>query len=237
MAIIGPSNVVLKLDSNPIKAEVLSHFGHPTVRVELDDPSLEHILRTAGDFMAGYFPFEEQIAVFYTQPLVTEYPLPEDAYWIKQVKWDPAVTRIGDIFGAESFLFCFADGFKILRDDNILIDIKDWNEKKFKCKTPYGNKKVILNRHEVDQELIKLSYENGYVICTPNHPIKINNIDKLEDWVSAKDCEIGLKLISNGKIVELIKIENVDKGYTTTIYVPGAHCFYGCHEGDPILVH
>jgi len=107
MAIIGPSDgpTVLKLDSNPIKKEIMSHFGHPTVRVELEDDHFETIIRTAGDFIAGYFPFEEKIATFFTKPLVNEYPLPEEAYWVKQVKWDPAVTRIGDIFGAESFLF------------------------------------------------------------------------------------------------------------------------------------
>ena len=107
MAITGPSEgpVVLKLDSNPIKAEVMSHFGHPTIRVELEETHFEMILRTAGDFLAGYFPHEEKRAYFYTKPLVDEYPLPSDAYWIKQVMWDPSITRIGDVFGSESYLF------------------------------------------------------------------------------------------------------------------------------------
>lgn len=96
---------VLKLDTNPTKMEVLTHFGHPNVRVEITEEQFESIFRSAGDFIAGYFPFEEQIATFYTKPLVNEYDLPPNAYWIKQVFWDPAVTRIGDIFGAESFLF------------------------------------------------------------------------------------------------------------------------------------
>lgn len=96
---------VLKLDLNPTKLEVLSHFGHPSVKVELEEIHFETIFRSVGNFIAGYFPFEEKIATFYTKPLVTEYDLPPDAYWIKQVKWDPAVTRIGDIFGAESFLY------------------------------------------------------------------------------------------------------------------------------------
>lgn len=96
---------VLQLDTNPTKFEVLAHFGHPNVRVELDESQFESIFRSAGEFIAGYFPFEEKIATFYTKPLINEYDLPPDAYWIKQVKWDPAVTRIGDIFGAESFLF------------------------------------------------------------------------------------------------------------------------------------
>lgn len=121
MAIIGPSQgpVVLKLDSNPIKAEVMAHFGHPVARVELDETHFEMLLRTAGDFIAGYFPFEERYAVFYTRPLVNEYPLPADAYWIKAIHWDPAFTRIGDIFGAESFLFNIGN---ITGVQNLLLD-------------------------------------------------------------------------------------------------------------------
>ena len=94
---------VLKLDTNPTKLEVLAHFGHPTVKVEITEDQFETIFRSAGAFIAGYFPFEEKKAMFWTNPLTTEYDLPPDAYWIKDVKWDPAVTRIGDIFGAESF--------------------------------------------------------------------------------------------------------------------------------------
>lgn len=101
----GGCGAVLKLDTNPTKQEVMAHFGYPTIRVEITEEQFETIFRSAGAFIAGYFPFEEKIATFYTQPLVNEYALPPDAYWIKQVMWDPAVTRIGDIFGAESFLF------------------------------------------------------------------------------------------------------------------------------------
>lgn len=121
MAILGPNAgpTVLKLDSNQIKAEVLSHFGHPVSRVELDESHFEMLLRTAGDFIAGYFPHEELYAVFYTKPLVNEYPLPSDAYWVKQVMWDPSVTRIGDIFGAESFLFNIGN---ITGVQNMLLD-------------------------------------------------------------------------------------------------------------------
>lgn len=228
---------VLKLDLNPTKLEVLAHFGHPSIKIELEEIHFESIFRSVGNFIAGYFPFEEKIATFYTKPLVTEYDLPPDAYWIKQVKWDPAVTRIGDIFGAESFLFCFADGFKILNSDDTLIDISEWKDN-FKCKTPYGNKKLILNRHEIDQNLIKVEHECGSIICTPNHPLKINNINELDDWLSADECSIGTKLVTEKGLSEVTNIDlECDHGYTTTVYVPGAHCFYGCHEGDPVLVH
>jgi hypothetical protein len=110
---------ILKLDTNPTKQEVLAHFGHPYVTVELDESHFETIFRTAGEFIASYFPFEEKKAVFYTKPLVNQYDLPKDAWWIKQVMWDPAVTRIGDIFGAESFLFNIGN---ITGIQNLLLD-------------------------------------------------------------------------------------------------------------------
>ena len=107
MAIIGPPNLpqVLKADSNPLKLRVLHHFGHPNIRVELTEEQLEEMLRVTGDFISQYFPLEERYAYFYTQPLVTKYDLPEDAYWIREVAWDPAVSRINDIFSADMFLF------------------------------------------------------------------------------------------------------------------------------------
>jgi len=121
MAIIGPEQLpaILKIDSDPIKMEVLSTLGHPVVNVELTEPQLEQAIRVTGDFIATYLPFEEKYAYFYTQPLVNEYDLPTDAYWIKDVKWDPATTRINDIFGAESFLFNIGNVTGI---QNILLD-------------------------------------------------------------------------------------------------------------------
>lgn len=107
MAIIGPSNLpaVLKVDSNPLKFHAISMLGHPVVMVEGMEPQFEQALKSAGDFIAQYFPLEERYAFFMTQPLQAEYPLPPDAYWIRNVQWDPATTRIDQIFGAESFLF------------------------------------------------------------------------------------------------------------------------------------
>lgn len=107
MAILGPENLplVLKVDSNPLKFHAISMLGHPVVMVELMEPQFEQVLKSTGDFIAQYFPLEEKYAFFMTQPLQAEYPLPPDAYWIRNVKWDPATTRIDQIFGAESFLF------------------------------------------------------------------------------------------------------------------------------------
>jgi hypothetical protein len=107
MAIIGPTQLpaVLKADSNPLKLRVLHHFGHPNVNVELTEDQLEEMLRVTGDFIVQYFPMEERYAYFYTQPLVEEYDLPADAYWVREIAWDPVSNRIQDIFGAEMFLF------------------------------------------------------------------------------------------------------------------------------------
>lgn len=107
MAIMGPPQlpVVLRVPSDPVKFEVMSTLGHPVVMVELMEPQLEQAIRVTGDFIAQYFPLEHQFAYFYTKPLIAEYDMPPDAYWVQDVQWDPATTRIGDIFGAESFLF------------------------------------------------------------------------------------------------------------------------------------
>ena len=107
MAIIGPKNLphVLKADSNPLKLRVLHHFGHPNVNVELTEDQLEELLRVTGDFICQYFPLEERYAYFYTKPLISAYDIPPDAYWIREVAWDPVMNRIQDIFGAEMFLF------------------------------------------------------------------------------------------------------------------------------------
>ena len=107
MAIVGPKDlpVVLKLNPDPIKAYCLAKLGHPGVDVEVTEAQFEIAFRSACDFIAGYFPREQRLKVFYTQPLQPTYPMPEDAYWIQEVKWDPVSTRIDDVFGAESFLF------------------------------------------------------------------------------------------------------------------------------------
>jgi hypothetical protein len=107
MAIIGPNDlpVVMKVASDPMKAYCLAELGSPGVAVEITEQQFEIALRVTGDFIAGYFPREQKLALFYTEPLVATYPMPDDAYWIQEVQWDPVTTRIDDVFGAESFLF------------------------------------------------------------------------------------------------------------------------------------
>lgn len=105
--------------SEQIKMHVQSQLGHPLVLVELQETQYEQILRSAGDFIAQYFAREEKYAYFMTQPLQAEYKLPQDSYWIQNVVWDPVVTRIQDIFSAESFLFNIGNVTGI---QNLLVD-------------------------------------------------------------------------------------------------------------------
>ena len=111
MAIIGPADlpVVCKMDTNPMKKFILSKLGYPHVDVEIYEDQWEAIWRVAGDFIAGYFPREQRLAVLYTQPLKSTYPMPKDAYWIQEVSWTPNTTVIDDVFGAGNFVFNVAN--------------------------------------------------------------------------------------------------------------------------------
>jgi len=107
MAIISPADLpsIMKVRSEPMKKYVLSKLSSPVTDIEITEDQWETIWRVAGDFIAQYFPREQKLAVFYTTPLQSTYCLPEDAYWVQSVNWDPVTTRIDDVFGAESFLF------------------------------------------------------------------------------------------------------------------------------------
>ena len=135
MAIIVPNDlpVVLKLNADPMKAYCLAQLGSPAVAVEITEDQFEIALRVTCDFICGYFPREQKLALFYTQPLVSTYPMPDDAYWIQEVQWDPVTTRIDDVFGAESFLFNIGNISGILDrlqtiQNNILIIPVDNND-------------------------------------------------------------------------------------------------------------
>lgn len=134
MAIIGPADlpVVCKLRSDPLKRWIKSHFGWPNVEVELSEDQLEQIIGKMGDWVAGYFPREQKVAVFYTNPLQPTYPLPSDAYWVQEVSWDPVTTRIDDIFSAESYLFNVANVAAvqgILLDYHLLQSYRKFSQK------------------------------------------------------------------------------------------------------------
>ena len=242
MPIIGPPDLpaILKMNTpltNEIKKYVLTQLGYPTVDVELTEDQFETILRTSGDFITHYFPKEGKLAMFRTVPLVGTYDLPSDAYWVQEVAWDPVVTNIGDIFSAESFLFCFGAGMKVLRCDGALIDVLEWRND-YRIKTPYGSRMIVIETHDAQQDLVQIDYDGGKLICTPNHPVKIKGTqDMINDWVSAVDSFGHVLVDANGELHEIYDVSDVDRGETTTIYAVGAHCLYGCHDGVPVMVH
>jgi hypothetical protein len=241
MAIIGPADlpVVLKVDSNPLKLRALTALGYPNVNVEITEQQMEVALKFVGDWVASYFPLTEKWAIFYTQPLVSTYPIPEGAYWVNDVFWDGSSTLIVNIFSPEMFLFCFADNFKILSADDRMIPVSAWDENKFKAKTPYGPRKLKLTRHEDQQLLMKVEYQSGSVVCTPNTPIKIGSFtysDALNGWVNAAEIPLDSNLVTQYSRPKIISINPAGEGPTTTIKSPTG-CFYGCHEGEPILIH
>lgn len=236
MAITGPSELpyILRVDSDPMKKYVLSKLGHPVVEVEISEDQWETVLKTTGNFIAHYFSKEQMFAVFYTQPLQSEYDLPNNAYWIQEVAWDPVTTMIDQIFGAESFLFCFGPGTKILRSDGELVPIEDWQED-YKAKTPYGDKQIEIEEHDKEQPLLEITHEHGKVLVTPNHPLKtyIEN-DMLNGWLPAEECIEGTELTATYGSSKIIKVEK-SSGYTRSAVIPSAHCVWVGSKGQPIL--
>jgi hypothetical protein len=110
VAILGPKDlpVVVKLggkDNNELKKWLNAKLGGGVVGVELTEDMIEIAMKSALDFIAGYFPREQRLAAFYTQPMQNTYPMPRDAYWVENVSWDPALANLFDIFNAETFLF------------------------------------------------------------------------------------------------------------------------------------
>lgn len=237
MAIIGPEQLplILKVPSDPVKFEILSTLGHPTVMVELTETQLEQAIRITGDFIAQYFPYEEKIAFFNTQPLVNEYPLPPDAYMIRDVKWDPATTRIGDIFGAESFLFCFPRATRIMDKDGSMQDIREWDTS-WKAKTPFGSRRLnIFKRNSKHhQPARKIEYDGGSIVTTINHPMRCVN---KQMWLNNDEFEIGdmLEGVDDSKRISGFKTGGLVESYS--VDVPKAQCLYVAHDGDPVLVH
>lgn len=237
MAILGPSqmpSIFRKQDTDPLKLHAVNQLGGPSVAVEVTESQWEESIRTAMDFISQYFPLESKIAYFYTQPTVIEYDIPEDAYWVVRVSWDPVTTRIDNVFGAESFLFCFDDDIKVVCDDGLL-PVKDVGN--LKLITPFGRRKLIKKHHHRKQQLIELTYDDGLIRCTPNHPIKCAEGDLINGWLTANECKPGMQLLMMDGPTKLRKTKWIERQSTTAINVLGAKCFFGCHDGKPILVH
>ena len=192
MAIIGPSQlpVVLKVDSNPLKFHVLSQLGHPVVLVELAETQLEQVLRSTGDFIARYFPIEERYAFFNTIPLQAEYPVPEDSYWIRTVSWDPATTRIDEIFGAESFLFNIGNisGIQnILTDYHLLLSYRKFSQKILGTE---GQWEYVKSSGELGGDKIRL-----FPVPKSTYPVIIEYVPSVDEFRSPQAREITYRAV------------------------------------------
>lgn len=234
MAIIGPADLpsILKVRSEPMKKYVLSKLGHPHVMVELSEDQWETIYRVAGDFIAGYFPKEQRLAVFYTNPLQSTYPMPADAYWVQQVQWDPATTRIDDVFGAESYLFCLSPDFSILDKDGKLQQLGDWRSH-WKAKTPRGNRQLQVVKRDNERALpkVRIFYDGGTIEATNNHVIR-----SLGKWKEFLEVTVGDKLLG---VKDSLNVHNVEQFVSSdAISVrSSAGEYYGCTSGEPVLIH
>lgn len=235
MAIIAPADLpsILKLRSEPMKKYVLSKMGYPHTEVEISEDQWEVIFRVAGDFIAGYFPREQKLSVFWTSPLRSTYPLPQDAYWVQSVNWDPVTTRIDDVFGAESFLFCLSSDFKVLDKFGKLQPICDWKNN-WKASTPYGESTLEIRKHKNDRLLpkVKLYYQGGVVEATSNHVLQCNG-----KWREFTEVHVGDELSG---VKNKIRVHNIEVFETTDaigLRATKTGCYYGCTEGDPILIH
>lgn len=235
MAIISPTDLpaILKVQSDPMKGYVLRELGYPNIAVEITEDQLESSLRVTGDFISQYFPREQKIAVFNTNPLQSTYPMPEDAYWIQEVSWDPVTTRIDDVFGAESFLFCLSNEFKILDKDGSLQYLGEWN-KNWKAKTPYGNKKLKIIKRDNNRQLpkVKIEYQGGCIEATNNHVLKSE-----EKWKEFSEIKLGDGLYSQNTILSVDSISYFESTDAISVRAVGAGCYYGCTDGEPIMMH
>ena len=234
MAIISPVDLpsILKVRSEPMKKYVLSKLGYPHVMVELAEDQWETIYRVAGDFIAGYFPREQRLAVFYTNPLQSTYPLPADAYWVQQVQWDPVTTRIDDVFGAESFLFCLAPDFNILDKDERLQPLGDWKPG-WKAKTPKGNRKLTILKHKNQKMLpkVRIQYESGVIEATNNHVLQVNG-----KWREFLEATAGDVLTGVKNTIDIQNVEQFLAIDAISVRSP-AGAYYGCTSGEPVLIH
>lgn len=236
MAIMSPADMpqIMKVRSEPMKKYVLSKLGYPQVNVELSEDQFEVLWRICGDFIAGYFPREQKLAVFYTQPLKSTYPLPKDAYWIQEVRWDPVTSRIDDVFGAESFLFCLTDDVKIMAADGSFQHPLDW-KKHWKAITPYGAAKIEVRDHKDNVkrplEKITIHHERGVISAYSNHVIRSDG-----DWKEMYEIEPGSKL--HGKEEQFV-VNNINysEGVTPISIKSSKGCYYACVEGAPVLLH
>jgi len=205
MAIIGPDKlpVVLRKNNDETKFEVLSTLGHPVIANEITEPQLEQAIRSTCDFIATYFPSEQKYAYFNTQPLVNGYNLPQDAYWVQNVSWDPATTRIGDIFGAECLrgdcLISLYDGKIQARDLQVGSKILSYSN---------GNiveDEIISRKESGMKKCLEITADDSTVVASFNHKFMSEN-----GWKLAKDLTVDQRLyMRKSDTVILAKISSI----------------------------
>ena len=176
MAIIGPKDLptILQVNSTEMKKYVLGQFGWPTVEVELTEDQLETCLRVTGDFIATYFPNEQRLAVFTTEPLKSTYPMPADAYAVQEVSWDGGSTSFHDVFSADYYIMNIGllnNTSTLLLDYHMLQSYRKFSQKILGTE---GHWEVI---NEVDgdttQQLIRLypTPKGAFPVVVLYHPI------------------------------------------------------------------
>lgn len=235
MAIIGPEQLpaICHYASDPVKFEVLSTLGHPTVLVELTEPQLEQAIRVTGDFIAQYFPFVEKYAYFQAQPLVSTYDIPADAYWIKDVKWDPATTRIGDIFGAEccdcSVYIDTINGSKLAGDMKEGDEVWSYNESTGKLEKDI----IEIRKESGEKDCFEVKTECGLTVRTSEKHKYLTE----DGWLILKNLTIGKKLrcYKNGiTYLSAIKsINNIGSRQTIDFQIKNNRNFIG----NGIIIH
>jgi hypothetical protein len=235
MAILAPTELpsILRVRSEPMKKYVLSKLGFPVTEVEITEDQWETIWRVSGDFIAQYFPREQKLGMFYTTPLQPTYPLPEDAYWVQEVAWDPVTTRIDDVFGAESFLFCLSPEFQILDKFGELQPLGDW-KKAWKAKTPFGDSNLSIKCHNNKRMLpkIRIHYDSGIIEATSNHVLQCNL-----KWREFGEVKIGDKLSGIKDTLGVQNLELFESTDAISLRANKSGCYYGCTSGSPILIH
>ena len=234
MAIISPADLpaVLRVASDPMKSYVLTMLGHPSVDVELSESQWEIILRTSGDFIAGYFPREQRFAWFMTNPLQTTYAMPKDAYWIEEVQWDPVTTNAGDIFGAESYLFCFAENTKLLTEHGPM-PCEEVQHTGARLVTPYGPKRARLRWNPIRQPVQVLAAGGDYVGCTTNHQVFMSGAFR-----ASGEAVPGATLLGVDGVCHLIEAADRASVRGTWSVSSPVGCFYASTVGEKFfLVH
>ena len=223
-------------ETKRLKLYAMTYLGHPNVLVEITDQQFELIIRQSIGFWARYFPKQERYAYFYSRPGVTEYALPNDAAWIRNVVWDPGISRIDDIFSAEAYLFSLPGG-SILLTTHGPMKIENYYKKYKKdhtrLVTPFGIRKPLIRWNKKKQPVTLLKTEKDALISTPNHPVFCNG-----KYIMAMECEIGDVLLNNlNEQSIIIDKQNMYTEGTWSIKT-NVGCFYASAQGNEFyLIH